>query len=297
MTPNQTEADPSDGADPLKLALEQNQDVKAKVEECADDIGSGNIIVKATIANGAKTVSAHKTLEAGIEIEGKVQECADDLHEVTKTLVKGIGDLTLTEAKLTAAKESLAQTQAALAIAREGKKEAELRALHDPTTGLPNRVLFDSRLEQAISLAKRHGGSLAVMFFDLDSFKKINDTQGHAAGDVVLQAVATRLSEHARGEDTVCRNGGDEFLYLLVNPQGRRNVEVIAKGVAERVARPIPWAGLELVVHTSIGAAIYPDDGTSGEDLIRSADAAMYFAKNRRSVYAFAESMHAPEAA
>ena len=275
-------------AAPLELALEQSQEVKAKVEECADDIGSANLLVKATIANGGTTLSAHDALQAGVEVEDKVQECAEDLHEVTETLVKGIEDLKLTEAELAASKKALAQTQAALVIAEAGEKEARLQALHDATTGLPNRELFHTRLEQAIAMVKRHGGSLAVMFFDLDRFKLINDTHGHAAGDAVLREVAHRLSEHARGEDAVCRHGGDEFLYMLVNPNGRSNIELIAKGVAERVARPVAWSGLELVVHTSIGAAIYPEDGSSADDLIQSADAAMYRAKKSGSICAFA---------
>ena len=281
----------------LESALEQSQEVKAKVEECADDIGDANVRVKATIARGQTTLSAHKALEAGVEVEGKVQECANDLEEVTATLVKGIDELRSSEAKLVASNRALAETRAALVVSEEGERKAKLQALHDSTTGLPNRELFDTRLEQAISLVKRHGGTLAVMFFDLDSFKKINDTHGHAAGDAVLQEVATRLSEHARGEDTVCRNGGDEFLYMLVNPKGRSNIELIAKGVAERVSQPVGWSGVELVVHTSIGAAIYPVDGSTAEDLIGSADAAMYLAKKRGSVYAFADSTDSPTAA
>lgn len=295
MRPNQGMAAVAGQAAPLELALEQSQEVKAKVEECADDIGNANVLVKETIASGGKTLSAHKALEAGIEVESKVQECADDLHEVTETLVKGIEDLRQTEAELAASKNALARTQAALEIARAGEKEARLQALHDSTTGLPNRELFDTRLEQAISLVKRHGGTLAVLFFDLDSFKLINDTHGHAAGDAVLQEIANRLAGHARGEDTVCRNGGDEFLYMLFNPKERSNIEMIAKGVAERVAQPVAWADRGLVVHTSIGAAIYPDDGASGEELIRSADAAMYLAKKRASVFAFAEPTNPPK--
>jgi diguanylate cyclase len=172
------------------LALEQSQDVKAKVEACADDIGNANGLVKATIATGGTTLPAHTALEAGLEVESKVHECADDLREVAETLVKGIEELRSTEAELVAAKTALAKTETALGIAQEGEKEAKLQALHDPTTGLPNREPFNTRLEQAISFIKRHGGTLAVMFFDLDRFKTINDTHGHAAGDAVLQEVA-----------------------------------------------------------------------------------------------------------
>lgn len=119
------------------------------------------------------------------------------------------------------------------------------------------------------------------MFLDLDGFKTVNDTHGHAAGDVVLKEVARRLTETARDEDTVCRNGGDEFLYLLMNPRGRDNIERIATLVSKNVARPIAVGDLQLVVSTSIGIALYPADGKVGGDLIQKADKAMYGAKHQ----------------
>ena len=282
---------------PLELALEQSQGVKEKVEECADDIGAANALVKARIAEGATTLPAGRTLATSIDLEDKVQGCAEDLHQVNDTLAQGIDDLRQTEAELVASKKDLAETQVALAAAIEGEKNARFQALHDVATGLANRSLFDTRLEQAIQMAARHRWSLAVMFFDIDRFKGVNDTHGHAAGDAVLLEVANRLAGDARGEDTVCRNGGDEFLYLLVDPQSRSNVEQIARRVANRVEQEIAWEGALLKVAASIGVAIYPDDGTTGEDLIRSADAAMYLAKKRRSVFAFAERIISPEAA
>ena len=94
--------------------------------------------------------------------------------------------------------------------------------MHDATTGLPNRALFDYRLAHAIALAERHDWTLAVMFLDLDRFKSTNDTYGHDVGDLGLKEVSQRLLQHARDEDAVCRNGGDEFLYLLMNPKAAR---------------------------------------------------------------------------
>jgi two-component system cell cycle response regulator len=158
-------------------------------------------------------------------------------------------------------------------------KLLEQRTLHDITTGLPNRSLFDDRLKQAIALAERHTWTLAVMFLDLDRFKCINDAHGHAVGDEVLKGVAKRLSEHARGEDTVCRNGGDEFLYLLMNPQGAENIERIARVLLKAIGQPIDMGDLQPVINASLGIAVYPGDGTSGEELIRNADTAMYRAK------------------
>ncbi|MDQ6639398.1 MAG: GGDEF domain-containing protein [Pseudomonadota bacterium] len=292
------EAPSVDAPPPLVTALGQSREVKAKVEECVEDINTANgLLVEARIAGGATTTAAAKALVAGFEVESKVQECADDLHDVTVTLAKGVEGLRETETALLASQKALSETRAALVIAKEGEREARLQALHDSTTGLPNRDLFDSRLEQAISMAKRQGWTLAVMFFDLDRFKAINDTYGHAAGDVVLLEVAKRLQQHAREEDTVCRNGGDEFLYLLVNPQGRQNIERIARSVAERVAQRVAWKDETLAVAASIGIAVYPQDGSSGEDLIRSADSAMYLAKKRRSGHAFADAEPAPDRA
>jgi two-component system, cell cycle response regulator len=166
-------------------------------------------------------------------------------------------------------------------------KELEQRALHDSMTGLPNRDLFNDRLAHAIALATRHAWTLAVMFLDLDRFKCINDTHGHAVGDGVLKEVAKRLLQHARDEDTVCRNGGDEFLYVLMNPQGGENIQRIAEALVKTIGLPIDMGELQPAIKASIGIAIYPDDGTTGEQLIRNADAAMYRAKTRTNGCAF----------
>ena len=158
-------------------------------------------------------------------------------------------------------------------------KVLEQRTLHDSTTGLPNQDLFDDRLTHAIALAKRHTWMLAVVFLDLDRFKCINDTHGHAVGDGVLKEVAKRLLQRTRDEDTVCRNGGDEFLYLLMNPQDTENIERIAGALLKTIGQPIDMGDLQPVIKASIGIAIYPEDGNAGEQLIRNADAAMYRAK------------------
>lgn len=158
-------------------------------------------------------------------------------------------------------------------------KVLEKKALHDSTTGLPNRDLFDDRLTHAIALAKRHNWTLAVMFLDLDRFKCINDTHGHAVGDGVLKEVARRLLQHTRDEDTVCRNGGDEFLYLSMNPSGSENIERIADLLLKTIGHPIDMGDLQLVIKASIGIAVFPDNGTTGERLIINADTAMYRAK------------------
>jgi diguanylate cyclase len=271
----------------LEQALEQSHDVKAKVEACAEDLAQANEDTKKTIAAGATTLPARQTLDHSEAVETTVQECADDLDSVTKSLAQGIDELKVVELALASSKAALAETSASLETALAGEERANIRALHDHTTGLPNRALFDDRLSQALALAERRDWTVAVMFLDLDRFKSVNDVHGHAAGDSVLKEVAKRLTQDARAEDTVCRNGGDEFLYLLMNPGGRDNVERIAAAVIENLARPIPVGQQHLSVRPSIGIALYPEGGVTGEALIQNADAAMYRAKKIPCGYAF----------
>ena len=224
--------------------------------------------VKKGIDAGATTLSARKVLRDSEKVEGKVQEVAGDLHQAIETLGEGVDAQTRAETALAESQEALAGAEAALAESQKGERKAIERALHDATTGLPVRALFDDRLSHGIALAERHDWTLAVMFLDLDKFKAVNDTHGHAAGDRVLKEVARRLTETARDEDTVCRNGGDEFLYLLVNPRGRDDIQRIAMLISKNVARPIAMGDVQLIVPTSIGIALYPDDGKNGEDVL-----------------------------
>ena len=273
----------------LEQALEQSHDVKAKVEACAEDLAQANQGTKRTIAAGATTLPAKQTLDHNEAVETKVQECAEDLDSVTKNLAQGIEELKVVEVAIASSRTALAETTAALASALASGEQANFRALHDHTTGLPNRALFDDRLAHALALAERHDWTVAVMFLDLDRFKTVNDVHGHAAGDIVLIEVAKRLASDARDEDTVCRNGGDEFLYLLMNPQGSDNVGRIAAAVIENLSRPIGVGEKQLTVRPSIGIALYPDGGIKGEALIQNADAAMYRAKKMACGYAFHE--------
>ena len=170
--------------------------------------------------------------------------------------------------------------------ARAAAAEMSHRAQHDFLTGLPNPVLLDDRIGQAIALARRHASRLAVLFIDLDRFKRVNDTLGHAAGDELLQSVAERLKACVRVSDTVCRRGGDEFVVLLSEIAHAEDAERSAQKLMAAVAASHRIAGRELLVTASIGIAVYPLDGTDSETLLLSADEAMYQAKrngrNRR---------------
>jgi diguanylate cyclase (GGDEF)-like protein len=154
-------------------------------------------------------------------------------------------------------------------------------ATHDALTGLPNRVLFDDRLDQCIAHAERDAQRFAVMVLDLDRFKFINDSLGHRAGDELLNQVAQRLREVVGKADTVARIGGDEFALVLSSIAERADAARLAQSAIEILKRPVRICGVDLHVSTSIGIAFYPADGTNAENLIAYADAAMYCAKQR----------------
>ena len=279
MRKRKTPPKTSSAAPSLAVALEANKDVKVRVEDAASDLASVGAVLENRVAQGNPEVAARVALKVSKEVQNKVEECADDLHTVNATLAQGLADLAQTESALAVAQEALADTTTALVSSQQAERVARLAASHDAATGLPNRASFDSRLTHDIAVAARHGLTLAVMFFDLDKFKTINDTHGHAAGDEVLKQVAVRLLEHCRLEDTVCRTGGDEFLYVLIDPKGRDNIERIAAGLVESLAQPVMFEGVRIVVRPSIGISLYPEQGASAAELIKNADTAMYVAK------------------
>jgi len=154
-------------------------------------------------------------------------------------------------------------------------------AQHDFLTNLPNRVLLNDRLAQAISLAQRRGTHLAVLFLDLDNFKHINDSLGHSIGDKLLQSVANRLCTCVRASDTVSRQGGDEFVVMLTEDKFTENAAHIADKILLVLAAPYSIGEHELHVTTSIGISVYPADGPDAEALLKNADTAMYSAKEK----------------
>ena len=153
------------------------------------------------------------------------------------------------------------------------------RAQHDFLTDLPNPVLLDDRIAQAVALANRHGKQLAVLFVDLDDFKRINDTLGHAVGDKLLQSVALRLKACVRGSDTVSRKGGDEFVVLLSEIAQPEDAARGAEKIVAALAAAHRIAEHDIVVGASVGIAVYPLDGADARTLLERADASMYRAK------------------
>lgn len=168
-------------------------------------------------------------------------------------------------------------------------------ALHDPLTGLPNRLLFQDRLQQAIADSKRHKHKFSVFFMDLDNFKIINDTMGHDIGDELLRQVSLRLTLAGRETDTVARLGGDEFAFIINKINALEDAMIVAQRLNKLLKTPIEVSGNDITIGSSIGITIYPDDAADSEELLRNADMAMYQAKDdgRNTIRFFTTEMNA----
>ena len=152
-------------------------------------------------------------------------------------------------------------------------------AHYDVLTDLPNRALFSDRLHQGIAQARRDKTRLALMFLDLDKFKPINDTLGHAVGDLLLKEVAIRLQNCVRESDTVSRVGGDEFVVLLPTIDAEQDAMLVADKILHSIGQPFELAGHSLRISVSIGLVVYPEHGGDERTLTRNADIAMYYVK------------------
>ncbi|MCK4837292.1 MAG: EAL domain-containing protein [Desulfobulbaceae bacterium] len=178
----------------------------------------------------------------------------------------------------------------------------ESKAMHDAThdylTGLPNRILFLDRLEQALNVARANDKKLAVMLLDLDRFKEINNTLGHYNGDKVLKQVAARFGELKQAGDTLARMGGDEFAFLLPEIKDEQDLRNMVARIRKVLIQPFMIEGLSLDVQASIGVAIFPEHGTEGDTLIQRADVARYVAKEARNgfvIYSFKHDQYSPQ--
>ena len=263
----------------LTQVLGQTEEVKGLVDEAAQELSSVNAVLKQELEDRKALPGVEETLEKSEAVEDKVQEAADKLAVVKAALKEEVRERHVLDIQLAAVIER-----------EEASRHA---AFHDSLTSLPNRALFIDRLEHGLAQARRHGWKLAVMFLDLDGFKKINDTHGHDAGDQVLKSIATRLTEITRDDDTVSRHGGDEFIYLLTEVKGERELTAIAEKILAAIQQPCDVGAGESAfaanVSASVGIAVFPKDGDTAQALIARADKAMYRAKASKSGYAFAE--------
>lgn len=175
-------------------------------------------------------------------------------------------------------------------ITERWKAQNQLKQLsqYDYLTGLPNRSLFNDRISHALSNAKRLKNHLALMFIDLDKFKEVNDTLGHAAGDQLLVTVAKRIQECIRESDTASRLSGDEFTVILQNIKNESDAVLIAEKILKSLSQPVDLDGNQTSISCSIGISLYPNDARTAEELIQEADSAMYRAKRAgRNTYRF----------
>jgi diguanylate cyclase (GGDEF)-like protein len=168
------------------------------------------------------------------------------------------------------------------------QQRIEHLALHDPLTGLPNARLLLDRLEQTLAASRRANRPMGIMYMDLDGFKPVNDTYGHAAGDLVLKAVADRLTHILRETDSVARIGGDEFVAILGSVSDDSDASTAAERVLAAVAAPFELGNAEAKLSASIGIALYPDHGEDAQSLLQRADTALYRAKRAgKNTYRF----------
>jgi diguanylate cyclase (GGDEF)-like protein len=264
----------------LTKVLRQSEHVHVLVKQSAEQISSVNTCIKNALANSVPLgTEVRRALDKNEAVVRQLQEVSEKLAAVNQALQIEIRDRTMVDHQLAAAEEQ-----------EEGSRSA---ALHDKLTTLPNRVLFNDRLEHGIAQAKRHRWILAVMFVDLDKFKNINDTYGHQAGDTVLQTVAMRLRHTMRDADTISRFGGDEFLCVLTQLHEQNEIAMIAAKILEAIRAPcdlrVGDAIFNLRFEASIGISVFPKDGVSAAALIKRADEAMYGAKESKSGFAFAQ--------
>jgi diguanylate cyclase (GGDEF)-like protein len=258
----------------LSSAIAHSESIKDMVQVCADDLSIVNIVLKKELSINNPQPSIKNAIKKNSTIENKVQTAVDELNIVNIALKDEVKE-----------REIIQKELEEVIIEKDIATEA---SLHDALTGLPNRALFYDRLEHGLEQAKRHGWNLAVMFLDLDKFKQINDDYGHDIGDKVLLTIAKRLKQITRSDDTICRFGGDEFLYLLMEIKNEREVTKIINKLIKTIELPCDDILPNLVVKLSIGVSLFPKNGDNLDDLIKNADEAMYAAKQSKLGYVFA---------
>lgn len=237
-------------------------------------IGSGKL---------AERASVRSTDELG-RLSGSINQMAERLSKSQQALHQRVEERSAMAEKVSSRNRELRNALSRLSRTRE---KVQHQALHDALTGLPNRTLFNDRLQVAIAHANRNKSKVAILFFDLNRFKSINDTLGHLIGDEVLRAVADRLPGCVRNEDTVARFGGDEFIIIVGDVKSEKAVLKAAEKVYKCIRKPFTIRRKDYHLDATIGVAVYPDHGKDAPTLIRNADTALYRAKASRGRRAF----------
>ena len=229
------------------------------------------------LAKTARKISQHKdySLRAKKDSQDEIGNLVDDFNHMLEQIQYRDQELYQINEKL---EEKVDDRTREL---KELTKQLEHQVNHDALTGLPNRTTFDNDLHIAIAQKRRYGGQVAVLFMDLDRFKIINDTLGHAMGDKLLIKVAEVFKNSVRESDTLARLGGDEFAVLLPEIEHSNTAMVVAGNLAKAISKPLLLDGHELHLSTSIGISTFPDDGSDAETIVTNADTAMYSSKER----------------
>lgn len=249
------------------------------------DVADWNDLLEAVKARMRRLADAMRAHDA--DAPSGVLECATALDQLQETLLHELGRHRRLELELFDTRMALAMSRSALAGTRDGERRARHQALHDDLTSLPNRTNFLARLQESLEPGAASRVPLAVFYLDLDSFKAVNDTHGHAAGDELLRIVAARLARALRAEDLVGRLGGDEFACLIADMPGPPALEQLARKLYDTVAAPLSIGALRFSVRPSIGIAVCPSDANTAATLLQCADAAMYRAKRMQTGHAF----------
>ncbi|MDO9582557.1 MAG: GGDEF domain-containing protein [Desulfomicrobium sp.] len=260
----------------LGQVLKTNEKIKRNVKKAASDLTLVNKVLK---QDKVTTEVMEQALTQNMDVEHKVTKAAEDLRMVNVKLANEMAERMVIESELVDTKTDLAEVREDLSKAEVDVEIAQQLALQDVLTGLPNRASFEQGLKHGLIQAKRHGWRLAVLFIDIDKFKTINDSYGHSMGDQALLTVANRLKSFVRGGDMVSRWGGDEFVCLLLEVKQDADVTRLAEKLVNRIAEPCEFDGTVLSITSSIGIAMYPEDGETADILFKNADTAMYKAK------------------
>ncbi|OZA04491.1 MAG: hypothetical protein B7X95_10060 [Methylophilaceae bacterium 17-44-8] len=258
----------------LSTVVAHSESIKEMVQDCADDLSTVNTVLKLELTKNHPQQSIKNAIDKNSTVENKVQSAVDELAIVNNALKEEVEE-----------RENIEQE---LSAVRKEKDIATQASLHDILTGLPNRALFIDRLEHGLDQAKRQGWNLAVMFIDLNKFKQINDEHGHEVGDKVLICVANRLKDYTRSDDSICRFGGDEFLYLMMQIKDEQAVKKILKKLIKKIELPCQDIAINISIKLNIGISLFPKNADNSKDLIKYADDAMYLAKQNNISFVFA---------
>ncbi|UXI70336.1 GGDEF domain-containing protein [Tahibacter amnicola] len=256
--------------------------LRQAIKQCSDTLLS--------VATGLR----HHPSRHDVTAVRQVLECAQRIVELTVLLDLDTAIRHTLATKVISLHAEMEGLRAALRDSERHVDQVRRLALHDPLTGLPNRIAFAEALQNALHASGTPQRPFALLFIDLDGFKSINDTLGHSVGDELLRIIGARLAHATRASDAVCRHGGDEFLCLLSGAGDEREVLRIAGNLFDAILGPYSLGTVSQEVRPSIGIAMFPRDGATAEQLITNADTAMYWAKRRGQAFAVFGHLGAP---